>query len=93
MVGDGGEVEGAAAVTAADRKIFALVPDHWPRIDRLLVDGENVAFWLRFGGTLATTGEGFEIEICGIVKVRDGKIATWNFYSDRAPLPKEMADG
>lgn len=86
-------LNGRDAVTAADRKIFALIPDHWRKIERLLVDGDTVAFWLRFGGTFAPTGERFEIEICGLVKVRDGKIATWNFYSDRAPLPKEMADG
>lgn len=32
-------------------------------------------------------GESFEVEICGVVKVRDGKIATWNFYSQQVPLP------
>ncbi len=86
-------LDGRDAVTAGDRATLELIPDHWRKIERLLVDGDNVAFWLRFGGTIAATGESFEVEICGIVTVRDGKVATWNFYTDRAPMTKAMESG
>ncbi|MGH9026895.1 MAG: nuclear transport factor 2 family protein [Acidimicrobiia bacterium] len=87
------QLTGREAVTAGDRATLELIPDHWRKIDRLLVDGDNVAFWLRFGGTVAATGKSFEVEICGIVKVRDGKITTWDFYTARAPLATAMESG
>ncbi|MGH9114082.1 MAG: nuclear transport factor 2 family protein [Acidimicrobiales bacterium] len=84
---------GRDAVTAGDRATLELIPDHWRKIERLLVDGDHVAFWLRFGGTIADTGKGFEVEICGIVTVRDGKIATWDFYTDKPPMAQAMEGG
>ncbi|MEX0664504.1 MAG: nuclear transport factor 2 family protein [Acidimicrobiia bacterium] len=84
------QLTGRDAVIAGDRATLELIPDHWRKIDRLLVDGERVAIWLRFGGTIAATSESFEVEICGIARVCDGKVATWNFYTDRAPMMKAI---
>ncbi|MCI0635236.1 MAG: nuclear transport factor 2 family protein [Actinobacteria bacterium] len=86
-------LDGRDAVTAGDKATLELIPDHWRTIERLLVDGDNVAFWLRFGGTIAATGKSFEVEICGVVEVRDGKIATWNFWTGQAPMQQAMQDG
>ncbi len=38
------QLRGREAVTAGDRATLELIPDHWRKIERLLVDGDNVAF-------------------------------------------------
>lgn len=87
------QLTGRDAVIAGDRATLELIPDHYRKIERLLVDGDNVAIWLRFGGTIAATGESFEVEICGVAEVRDGKITRWNFYTDRTPMTQAMRVG
>lgn len=73
---------GRAAARAVDAAGFAALPDHWRRIDRLLVSGDVVAVWLTFGGTPATTGEAMEVEFCNIFEVRDGLIQALTIYTD-----------
>ncbi len=80
-------VEGKAAARALDEAALAALPDHWRRIDRLLVSGDTVAVWLTFGGTPAGK-EPFEAEFCNIFEVRDGLIASLKTYAN---WPEVMA--
>jgi ketosteroid isomerase-like protein len=52
------------------------IPDHWRRVQRSLVSGNDVATWLRWGGTVDATGRSFEIDGCTIFTVDDdGRIS------------------
>lgn len=73
---------GHTAAREVDESIFAAVPDHWRRIDRMVVSGDVVAVWLTFGGTPTSTGRRFEAELCDIIEVRDGLIQSVTMYGD-----------
>lgn len=52
------------------------IPDHWRRVERSLVSGNDVATWLRWGGTVEATGRSFDIDGCTIFTVDDdGRIS------------------
>ena len=74
-------VKGMEAARALDEAALAKLPDHWRRIDRLLVSGDTVAIWLTFGGTPAGK-EPFEAELCDIFEVRDGLIHSITTYAN-----------
>ncbi len=80
------ERHGKSEVRALDEPVFELIPDHWRRIDKLLVSGNVVALWGAFGGTLSTTGTTIEIEACVINEVCDGKIQSIVTYADWSAL-------
>lgn len=81
-----GETRGLEANRALDTAMFAALPDHWRRIDRILATGDTVAVWLTFGGTSSATQKSFEVEACDIIEVRDGRIVTFTIYGDWAPM-------
>ena len=70
-----GEFRGADA----NREYFSgldAVPDHWRRVERTLVSGNDVATWGRWGGTVEATGRSFDIDFCTIFTVDDdGRIS------------------
>jgi ketosteroid isomerase-like protein len=80
------ECHGKGEVRALDEPVFTLIPDHWRRIDKLLVSGNVVAMWGTFGGTLSTTGTAIEVEACVINDVCDGKIRSIVTYADWSSL-------
>jgi ketosteroid isomerase-like protein len=55
---------------------------HFRRVEHLVVSGESVAVRLAFGGTVAATGRSFEVEVCAIFDVRDGKVCAVTEYVD-----------
>lgn len=73
---------GHSAAREVDEPIFAAMPDHWRRIDKLIVSGDVVAVWLTFGGTPTPTGRRLEAELCDIIEVRDGLIQSLTMYAD-----------
>ena len=77
-----GTFRGKEAVAATADAAFATMSDHWRRIDRLLVSGDEVAVWLTFGAVVAKTGRPFELEACTIYTIRDGAIAAITEYAD-----------
>ena len=62
------------------------IPDHWRRIERLVVSGDSVATWLTFGGTVAVTGRSFEMEGCTVWDTADGRIRTISEWFDVEPM-------
>ncbi|MEY2471986.1 MAG: SnoaL-like polyketide cyclase [Actinomycetota bacterium] len=83
--------EGKSEARAVDEPFFARVPDHWRRIDKLLVSGNTVVVWLTFGGTAAASGRGFEAELCDVIEVEDGRITSLTMYADWPTLMSKMA--
>ena len=49
---------------------FEGIPDHWRTIERVEVAGSTVSVWLKFGGTVASTGRTFEQQGCTVWEVR-----------------------
>lgn len=82
---------GHAAAREVDEPMFAAVPDHWRRIDKLIVGGDVVAVWLTLGGTPTATGQAFEAEFCDIIEVRDGLIQSLTLYADWPGLFRNFA--
>jgi ketosteroid isomerase-like protein len=66
--------------------MFAALPDHWRRVDRILEVGDTVAVWPTFGATASATQTSFEVEVCDIIEVRDGRITWITMYGDWAPM-------
>lgn len=70
-----GEFRGVEANRAYFSGLDA-IPDHWRRVERTLVSGNDVATWFRWGGTVEATGRSFDIEGCTIFTVDDdGRIS------------------
>jgi ketosteroid isomerase-like protein len=65
---------------------FVLLSRRDARIERLLVSGDAVAAWTTSAGTVAATGRSFEVEVCTIFDIRDGKIGAVTEYVDPAPV-------
>ena len=85
------ERRGKAEARAVDEPLFAGLPDHWRRVERLLVSGDTVAVWLTFGGTPTANGRAFEAELCDLIEVRDGKIQSIRMYGDWPALMAALA--
>lgn len=85
------ERRGIEEARSIDEPIFAMLPDHWRRVERILVSGDTVAVWLTFGGTPTSNGRPFEIELCDIFEVRDGKIQSLRMYGDWSTLMEKLA--
>src|SRR5215211_5612575 len=64
----GETVHGKEPVRGLDEQILAILPDHWRRVERLLVDGDVVVAWIVLGGTLAHDGKPFEADVCASSK-------------------------
>ena len=85
------ESRGIAAARATNEPFFESVPDHWRRVDRLLVAGDTVAVWLTFGGTPRATGVPYEVEVCSVIEVRDGKVQSTRMYTDWKALISKLS--
>jgi len=75
-------VEGVVATIEADRPLFEQLSHHWRTIDRSLASGDKVAIWMRFGGTVASNAREFEMEVCNIFTVKDGKMTALEIHGD-----------
>jgi len=83
--------EGKSEARAVDEPLFAALPDHWRRVDKLLVSGNTVVAWLTFGGTPTASGRTFEAEFCDVIEVEDGLITSLTMYADWADLMGKLA--
>ena len=86
------ETRGLEANRMLDATMFAALSDHWRRVDRILEVGETVAVWLTFGATASATQMSFEVEVCDIIEVRDGRITSLAMYGDWKPLHAALQD-
>ena len=85
------EFRGVAEARDANETFFKGVPDHWRRVERLLVDGDVVATWVTLGGTPTVNGTPFEIEFCNVIEVRDGEIKSIRMYADWPSLASKVS--
>jgi ketosteroid isomerase-like protein len=85
------ERRGIAEARAIDEPLFAGLPDHWRRVDKLLVSGDTVVVWLTLGGTPVANGVAFEAELCDVIEVRDGKIQSLRMYADWPAFMAKLA--
>ena len=67
------------------------MPDHWRRVEKLLVDGDVVVAWLTFGGTPTVNGVPFEVEVCSVLEVRSGKVQSTRMYTDSPNLVSRLS--
>ena len=65
---------------------LALIPDHWRRVERLVVSGDSVATWMVFGGTVGATGRSFEIEGCTVWDIAGDRIQAITEWIDLGPM-------
>ncbi|MDP1792589.1 MAG: nuclear transport factor 2 family protein [Acidimicrobiales bacterium] len=86
-----GTRRGKDEARATDEPLFAALPDHWRRIEKLLVSGNTVVVWLTFGGTPAATGKSFESEFCDVIEVDNGLITSLTMYADWPTLMSKLA--
>ena len=86
MVSSMAKLVGKAQVLAGLRENLGMASEHWRTVDRLLVNGDHVATWLINGGVVAESGNRWQMESCGIWKVRDGLIESIRDYADWRPL-------
>jgi ketosteroid isomerase-like protein len=70
----------------AYHEAFSAFSSHSRRVEHVVVSGDNVAVWTRFGGTVAATGRSFEVEGCVIFGVRDGLVCSLTEYLDVTPI-------
>ena len=85
------ESRGIAEARAANEPFFENVPDHWRRVERVLVDGDMVAAWLTFGGTPRANDTPFEVEVCSLIEVGDGKVRSIRMYTDWPALLSKLS--
>ena len=85
------ESRGVAEARAANEPFFDNVPDHWRRVERLLVDGDVVVVWLTFGGTPRVNGVPFEVEVCSVLEVHGGKVQSIRMYTDWPNLVAKLS--
>jgi ketosteroid isomerase-like protein len=74
-------IPGRAAARQVDRAFFGTLSRHWRRIERSVVNRDTVVVWLRFGGT-TKEGREFEVDLCDVVRVQDGRITSLRMYGD-----------
>jgi ketosteroid isomerase-like protein len=79
-----GTVSGKAELRAYHA--FSALSSHCRRVEHVVVSGDDVAVWTRFGGTVAATGRSFEVEGCGIFSLRDGLVCSLTEYLDVTPI-------
>src|SRR5688500_13373142 len=77
-----GVLHGRDALKASEVPLLQQLDPHWRRIDHLIVSGDDVAFWLTFGGTVKATGRSFETEVCNVATFANGAIVEWRSYAD-----------
>lgn len=83
------EVKGLEDFKRFDRETREIFPDYQTTLEQLVAEGDLVAFWGTFSGTQEgpmgawpATGETAELDISGIFRLEEGKIAelwiTWD---------------
>lgn len=80
-----GRMQGKQAIRDGDQVVLTQMDPHWRRLHKgPIVSGNDVVFWGTFGGTVTATGKEFEMEVCNVMHLEDGKIVAWESYSDLA---------
>jgi hypothetical protein len=94
--GLGCSVTGREAMRNAWQAYFAMVPDYWIRIERLLQQETVVAAFGKAGGTFADNGRldaanRWEVPAAWQAIVGDSGVAVWQVFMDNEPIRQIMA--
>ncbi len=93
--GLGRSVTGREAMRNAWQAYFAMVPDYWIRVERMLQQETIVAIFGRVGGTftrdgLLDTANRWEIPAAWQAIVGDSGVAVWQVFADNEPIRQIM---
>jgi len=80
----GRSVRGASSMEAGWRGYFAMCPDYWIRVDRVMAEGETVLATGEAGGTI--DGEPWRVPAAWRAAIRDGAIEEWQVFADNKPV-------
>jgi ketosteroid isomerase-like protein len=78
------------------KQYFAMVPDYWIKIDRVLVDRDTAILFGSAGGTYVPKGGNIKVEnkwetpAVWVTKLKDAKVLKWRIYSDNEPIRDKM---
>ncbi len=93
--GLGQSVKGREAMRQAWLSYFAMIPDYWIKVDRLLEDETSVAVFGTAGGTVATDGRvdpanHWQIPAAWLADVGSSGITLWQVFADTGPVRETM---
>jgi ketosteroid isomerase-like protein len=80
------------AIETGWRQYFAMVPDYWIRVDRVVADGPAVILFGTAGGTYVPEGGAlnsenkWETPAVWRAMIREGKVSEWRIYADNEPI-------
>jgi ketosteroid isomerase-like protein len=80
----GNRVEGAKSMAAGWRGYFAMCPDYWIRVDRVMAEGDTLLSAGEAGGTI--DGESWRVPAAWKAVIRDGEIVEWRVFADNKPV-------
>ncbi len=89
--GLGRSVTGREAMRNGWQAYFAMVPDYWIRVERLLQQEAVVAIFGKAGGTFANDGRldaanRWEVPAAWQAIVGDSGVAVWQVFADNEPI-------
>ena len=87
--GLGNRVQSAKAMEAGWRGYFAMCPDYWIRIERVMVQEDVVLAAGEAGGTI--DGVAWRVPAAWQVVIREGKVAEWRVFADNKPVYEILA--
>ena len=91
-----GEKATRPAIESGWRQYFAMVPDYWVKVDRLVPDESAMILFGRAGGTYVAAGgvpqaqNKWETPAVWRAEIRDGKVSEWRIYADNEPIRAKM---
>lgn len=83
-------------IEAGWKYYFAMVPDYWIRIDRIILDNDEVILIGAAGGTYVPNGGAmkpenrWETPAVWSVQIRGERVSEWRIYSDNEPIRAKM---
>jgi hypothetical protein len=94
--GLGHSIKGREAMRRAWQSYFAIIPDYWIKVDRMLEDEGAVAIFGRAGGTVAhdaalEPGNRWGIPAAWLAVVNSNSIAVWQVFADTEPVRRIIA--
>jgi hypothetical protein len=93
--GLGWSIKGREAIRQAWQSYFAMVPDYWIKVDRVLEDETAIAVFGTAGGTVAKDGRVdpancWETPAAWLAVVGSSAITLWQVFADTKPVRQIM---
>ncbi len=84
------------AIEEGWRQYFAMVPDYWVRVERVISDTEVSVLIGEAGGTFVPKGGRPKLEnrwsapSAWVARTREGRVSEWRVFSDNEPIRSRM---